>query len=93
MKFKELQDLANTVADKLKEYVSVGVSYDNHPHTKELVYEFYHEKGPNTLKFKTVQNLKAHMENILNPPVDEGVELDEKEEACQTAPGEDIPFP
>jgi len=80
MKFKELQDLADTVADKLKEYVSVGVDYGNHTSgTKGLTYEFYRESGDCTLKFPTVQELKAHMENILNPPADEGVELDESE--------------
>lgn len=77
MKFKELIDLADKVAAKTGYATNVGVTYwqfirSDH---KELQYSFYREDATGTKYFNSVFDLKAHMENILNPVDDEGVEI------------------
>ena len=79
MKFAELIELADRIVEKTGVYTSVESEYSNHPNgLTELRYNFYQANGQ-TIKFNTAQLLKAHMENILNPVADEGVELEEKE--------------
>ena len=78
MKFDELAKLADKVARKTDEYVSISVIYNNFPSgTRETVYTFYREKGKSSKSFKTAQDLKVYMENILNPVADEGIELND----------------
>ncbi len=73
MKFKTLQKLANKCRVELGEYVSIHVEHSVHSEP-ETLYTFYSESGGNSY-FKTAQELKAYMEEILNPAADEGVEV------------------
>ena len=84
MKFKELQDLADKVKEKTKKTVFISVEYWNHvpDDRKKIEYGFWQPRECHVF-LKTSRALKQHMENILSPDVDEGVELDEKEEECQ----------
>ena len=75
MKFAEIEKLAYALRDKRKKYVSVSVVRHSYfDGSSETEYKFYID-GQRTIFFKTAQELRAHMENILNPPADEGVEL------------------
>jgi len=84
MKFSELEKLCDDIRDKLKCYVSISVSRDSYSHTEsETKYNFYTERASRTLNFKTSQDLRAHMESLLNPPADEGITIDELEEMAE----------
>ena len=79
MKFKELKDLADKVSQKINIAVFVSVNYWNFARSKrkELQYSFYREDAVGTIYFDTALELKEHMEKILNPVADEGVEINE----------------
>ena len=78
MKFDELTKLADKVAKNIDEYVSIGVIYNNFPSgTRETRYTFYRERGTSSKIFNTAQDLKAFMENILNPVADEGIDIND----------------
>ena len=74
MKFSELQNLADKVAEHTEEYTAVHVRYCRFFHKQEraLDYIFYNNSEK---VFATAQQLKAHMERIINPLIDEGVEV------------------
>ena len=79
MKFDELVEMANRIVEKTDNYTSVVVEYDKHPNgSHNLEYRFYQPTKIN--KFKTVQELKSYMENILNPVADEGVDISDMAE-------------
>ena len=79
MRFTELAELADKVADRLKEYVSVDINYSNYlSGTKETQYSFYRESSKGSIYFGSAQELKAHMENIVNPVKDEGIDINDK---------------
>jgi len=75
MKFVELKELADRVAEEIDKPVCVTVEYWNfNSGSKDLTYKFYNsEMKVGSIDFKTAQDLKAHMENILNSAKDEGV--------------------
>ena len=74
--FSELTELVDKVAAKLNNYVAIDVEYsNNNDEIKRLRYSFYKAVTPH-IYFKSVQELMSYMENILNPPVDEGVEVE-----------------
>jgi hypothetical protein len=78
MKFSELSELAEKVRKKTGEYTSVSI-ISNHFESgnTETEYTFYRETFTHgSIRFKTVQELRAHMENLLTPPIDEGVEIE-----------------
>ena len=76
MNFIELKKLADRIVEKTEKYTSISAEYDKHPSgSSDLEYRFY--QPDNRTKFKTVQELKYHMENILNPPADEGVDIND----------------
>ena len=82
MEFKKLQDLADRVAEKLEKPVCISVDYWYFSKdSKRAEYHFYTSESSGTKDFPTVQELNAHMENILNPKEDEGLDLQgEREE-------------
>ena len=73
MKFKELTKLTDKVAEKTGQATHVSVSYWRFIRSdrKEVEYSFYKEDAAGTIFFNSALGLKSHMENILNPPVDE----------------------
>ena len=74
MKFKDLVEMSDRIVEKTGNYTSVVIEYDKHPNgSHDLEYRFY--QPPKINKFKTVQELKSYMENILSPVADEGIEL------------------
>ena len=75
MKFKTLQKLADAVADKLGKYVSIEVEYNCYSDTSQQILYCFYSQGDAHRGFDTAQELKTHMENILNPVDDEGVEV------------------
>uniref|UniRef100_A0A6M3LUI7 Uncharacterized protein n=1 Tax=viral metagenome TaxID=1070528 RepID=A0A6M3LUI7_9ZZZZ len=79
MKFEELTELADRVAKKTGKATYVGVSYWRFIRSKhkELKYSFYSEDAKGTIYFNSAQELKAHMEKILNPVEDEGIDLND----------------
>jgi len=78
MNFIELEKLADSVSNKIGEAVCIGVSYWHHRSgTKEKKYTFYRETGTRTIDFDSVLILKSHMENILNPSIDEGIDIND----------------
>jgi len=79
MKFNELIELADKVAEKTEMAVNVGVTYWRFIRSdgKELKYSFYREDATGTKYFNTALELKSHMENILNPVEDEGIDINE----------------
>lgn len=84
MKFSDLEKLSDAIRDKLKCYVSVTVSRSSFNHTdSETVYSFYTENPRKMDDFSTLQDLRAHMENILNPTEDEGITFDELNEMAE----------
>ena len=75
--FSELTELAGKLIVQLNHYVSIGIEYSGYPGTEStLYYKYYDAKIRKTAGFNTAQELKAYMENILNPPVDAGVEVE-----------------
>jgi len=68
MKFKELTELADKVAEKNGFAVNIGVTYWHFIRSdhKELKYSFYREDAKGTKYFDSALELKTHMENILN---------------------------
>ena len=75
--FSDLKYWADMVADKTGEHISVSVSYSHYSAgNKKTAYEFYRAGGPTNYTFETVQELILHMKNILEPPVDAGVNLE-----------------
>jgi len=75
--FSELQKQADKVAEVTGKHVSVSITYDVFDTGEvELQYSFYTNQPPLHHYFKTVQELQQAMENIINPPVDEGVEVE-----------------
>ena len=74
MKFAELQDLADQVSDKIGKPVCIGMKYWNFQPSKQLRYEYY-SKDDDTIEFKTVRDLRSHMEFILFGK-DEEVEIE-----------------
>ena len=71
MKFEELVKIADRIVEKTGNYTSVAVEYDKHPNgSHELEYKFYQPSGIN--KFKTAQELKYHMENIIRTKISHG---------------------
>jgi len=80
MNFSELIEMADKIVEKTGIYTSVMVEYDNHPNGfHDLEYRFY--QPVNLVIFKTAHEIKYHMESILNPVEDEGIELEGKEAA------------
>jgi len=76
MKFEELVKIADRIVEKTGKYTSVAIEYDKHPNgSHELEYKFYQPSGIN--KFKTAQELKYHMENIISPLTDEGIDIND----------------
>lgn len=76
MKFTELAELADRLSEKLGKYVTASVTRKSHKlRDKETEYELYiQDEG--FFKFKTATGLRAHMENLLDPNQDEGLELE-----------------
>lgn len=79
MKFKELIELADRVAVNTGCATQIAVTFWNfvRSENKELQYSFYREDAAGTKYFNSALELKTHMENILNPVADEGVEIEE----------------
>ena len=79
MKFDELAKLADKVSKKAGLAVNISVSYWRFIRTdrKELECSFYLEDAKKTICFDTALKLKNHMENILNPVEDEGIEIND----------------
>lgn len=72
--FTVLQAQADRVAEVTGQYTSISIDYVRNPSGKaHLHYLFYQEDFPNTIKFKTVQELQAAMDAIITPPDDVGV--------------------
>jgi hypothetical protein len=73
--FSELTELANKISRDKKDYVSISLRHACLFANKrnETSYFFYNN---GERQFNTAQELRLHMENILNPPVDEGVEVE-----------------
>lgn len=78
MKFEELEKLADATRDKISGYVSVSLTYQRFESGRvEREYRFYQSNGGGhrSAVYDTSGKLKRHMEEILNPPKDEGVEV------------------
>ena len=76
MKISEINDLCDRLSKKLEAYTSITISRHSHLVGPENDYSFYCETGKELHYFKTAQELKAHMENLLNPQDDEDIDLE-----------------
>jgi len=75
--FKELQNLADKIRNKLGQYCYVSVEHNAYSHGKsELCYVLYIEDGTHE-NFKTASELKNAMNQIINPKPDKGVSVKE----------------
>ena len=74
--FSDLQKQADAVAEKVGQCVKISVDYWNYESgSRKLVYGLYITDFRSTSWHATVQELQQAMENIINPPEDQGVSL------------------
>ena len=81
--FSELQRLADKCAAKTGESCLISMEYwswSSDINDSDLTYKLHISNDGVHLQFKTVQELKAGIANILNPPIDTGVEISTKKE-------------
>jgi hypothetical protein len=73
--FRELQELAEQVGNRVNKYVEVAVKYHVFTSSEELEYTLYVEDFKINGKYHTAQDLKAAMEKILKPVEDEEISV------------------
>lgn len=80
--FSELQRLADKCQTKIGAACKVSVSYWRYKSgNSDLSYNLYMANDTTgTRKFATIQEFKAAVANILNPPKDTGVKISTKKE-------------
>ena len=79
--FSELQRLADKCRAKTGLSCKIALEYwswSNPDNGSDLTYKLYIENGVAAREFATVQEFKAAVANILNPPKDIGVEVSTK---------------
>ena len=75
--FKDLQNLADKIRDKTGKACCVSVEYWAHRNGEnDLKYSIYLE-DEDTQAFDSIKMLKAAMNDIINPPKDDGITLSE----------------
>ncbi len=79
--FSELQSLADKLRAKTGMACNISVNYWAwRQGGSKLTYELYLSDYDGNRKFETVQEFKAAVNNILNPPKDTGVKVSTKKE-------------
>jgi hypothetical protein len=73
--FTDLAKQVKALHDKLGIYVTACADCTAFQNGVEINYRYYDENNGWSIRFSTVQELQTHMNNILNPPTDEGVSV------------------
>ena len=74
--FSELQMIQAGLSAKKGAYVGVTVFSHCYPANGRIETNYTFYMYSKTVEFKTAQELRAYMENLLTPAVDAGVELE-----------------
>jgi len=73
--FTDLAETVKAIRDKTGLYTTVQANCTAFRSDLSITYKYYDEKNSWSKEFPTVQELQAHMDNILNPKTDIGVSL------------------